>query len=75
MKIVLLLVAALLSGGCVYVHVPGKFTYLAPAFGTKTIQRVDLESGVLEGYRSEQSEMTEALSSGIAAGVAKGLKP
>jgi len=67
----LFLVASLCSG-CVYVSVPGKFTYIAPAFGTKNIEKVHLGDGmILEGYRSEQSQMAEA----VAAGVAKGLKP
>ena len=69
MKRVLLLIP-LLSSGCVYVNVPGKFTYVAPAFGTKNIEKVNLGGGMtLEGYRSEQSQMAEA----VAAGVAKGL--
>lgn len=75
MKIVLALIAASLLSGCVFVRVPGKFTYIAPAFGTKSISKVDLTKGTLEGYRSEQSEMAEALATGISAGIAKGLNP
>lgn len=66
----LVLLIPLLTAGCVYVNVPGKFTYVAPAFGTKNIEKVNLGDGLsLEGYRSEQSQMAEA----VAAGVAKGL--
>ena len=71
LRLAALFLIASLGSGCVYVSVPGKFTYIAPAFGTKNIEKVNLGDGmILEGYRSEQSQMAEA----VAAGVAKGLK-
>lgn len=67
------LLACLTLSGCVIAYVPGKLWYMAPAFGTKTFDEVDLAKGIVKGYKSEQAQMTEAISSGVAAGVTKGL--
>jgi hypothetical protein len=69
-------VVMLLLSGCVVVRFPtdkGTFTYIAPAFGVKSIGDVDLKNGTLTNYRSEQSQMAEAISAGVSAGVAQAL--
>lgn len=74
--------AALTSAGCVVVRytnynddgkIKSRTTYLSPAFGVKSIGEADLNEGKLQGYKSEQTQMAEALSTGIATGLARGL--
>lgn len=75
-KLTPLLLLPLLSGGCVIVKHEGagtKTTYIAPAFGTKSIASANFQTGVIEGYRSEQTQMAEAIAAGVAAGLK--LKP
>ena len=64
---------AFLWSGCVVVHYEDregrKFDYSSPAFGIKAIDEVNLQKGTLKGYRSEQSQMAEAIAAGVAAGM------
>jgi hypothetical protein len=59
--------------GCVVVKTRdtagNQFTYIAPAFGVKGIDYANIKTGELRGYKSEQSQMAEAIATGIAAGL------
>lgn len=75
LRLLFCILAASLLSGCVIVRFPtkdGTFTYIAPAFGVKSIGDVDLTKGTLTNYRSEQVQMTEAIAAGVAAGLTKG---
>jgi hypothetical protein len=72
-KLFPLVAVSVLLSGCVVITHEGngtKTTYIAPAFGTKSIAAADLQKGKIEGYRSEQSQMAEAIAAGVAAGMA-----
>lgn len=77
MKILVPLLCLPLSG-CVVVDytdtIGRKFHYVAPAFGTKHIKRVDLTNGVMEGYSSEQASIVDFVKSMYDAGFAAGMK-
>jgi hypothetical protein len=75
-RLAFLLVFPVFFTGCVVIKYEDpqsgrRLTYMAPAFGTKAIEYANAQTGELRGYRSEQSQMAEA----IALGVASAMKP